>query len=70
MNLSKRAFVDCPLVNKDVPKDDCGGCDWNIRTASGINKCGFCKLSRRDKKIIQISERHDLLDEYLENNEE
>jgi len=68
--ISKRAFVDCPLVNKDVPKDDCGGCDWNIRTAAGNNKCGFCKLSRRDKSIVKISERHDLYDEYLEQDEE
>jgi len=70
MNLSKRAFVDCPLINKDVPRDDCSGCDYNIVTASMKNKCGFCKLSKRDRSIVKISERHDILNDYLGTGEE
>jgi hypothetical protein len=64
MKISKRAFIRCPLISKEVPKDDCSGCEYSIKTASGPYACGFCHLSKRDKKSFRISERHDIIDEY------
>ena len=62
-NISKREFVSCPLYANDVPRADCGGCEYNVRTA-GINKCGFCKLSKRDQSGFRLSERDDIIRQY------
>jgi hypothetical protein len=64
MGISKREFVSCPLYSNDVPREDCGGCEYNVRTASGLNRCGFCRLSKRDKRAWRLSERDDILREY------
>jgi len=64
MSISKREFHFCPLYQNDVPREDCGGCEYNVRTASGLNRCGFCRLSKRDKRAFRLSERDDIIKEY------
>lgn len=70
MPISKREFVECPLYKNDVPRSDCGGCEYNIRTASGNNKCGYCRLSTRDVRLSRLSERSDILTQYSSEDEE
>jgi hypothetical protein len=70
MAISKREFVECPLYQTDVPRTDCGGCEYNIRTASGLNRCGFCRLSHRDYSISKLSERQDIITQYSETEED
>ena len=70
MAISKREFVECPLYQTDVPRNDCGGCEYNVRTASGLNRCGFCRLSKRDFRISHLSERDDIITQYSPTDEE
>lgn len=70
MAISKREFVECPLYATEVPRTDCGGCEYNVRTASGLNKCGFCRLSTRDAKLSRLSERADILKQYSSQEED
>ena len=70
MPISKREFVECPLYSNEIPRQDCGGCEYNIRTASGLNKCGFCRLSMREVKLARLSERTDILTQYSSEDEE
>jgi len=70
MKISKREFVECPLYATEVPRNDCGGCEYNLKTASGLNKCGFCRLSNRDIKLSRLSERSDIIKQYMGTNDE
>ncbi len=60
--MSKREFISCPLYERDVPVEDCSSCEYNTVTRAGINRCGFCLISSRNKS--SLSEKVDILDEY------
>ena len=64
MSISRREFIPCPLYDTDVPREHCGGCEYNIVTASQKNKCGFCTLSPRDIRVAKLSERDDILKQF------